>query len=325
MRIGILGAARIAPKAVVAPARELAGVDAAAVAARSFERAKAFAAEHDIASAARDYQALCDAPELDAVYVALPAALHGRWVRAALAGGKHVLCEKPLAANADEAAELVAQASDAGLALVEAQHWRCHPLAERLGALLAAGEIGRVTRVDAGFTTPVHAPNIRYELALGGGALMDLGCYPVHWARFAAGEEPEVIDASAVVGPPEVDLEMSAGLAFPSGAVGRIHCSMDPSRGPRRTWLEVHGTAGAIRLDNPLTPQLGHTLRVEGEAGAWSETVPGRSTFDHQLDAFARTVAGEPPRVSGADSLGNARTLDAIYRAAGLAPRRPAA
>ena len=132
IRFGVLGAAQITPAALIAPARAVDGVEVVAVAARDRSRAEAFAAEHSIGRVDDDYQALIDDPDIDAVYNPLPMSLHHPWTIAALRAGKHVLCEKPFAANADEAAEMVTVAEEENRVLVEAFHWRYHPLADRL-------------------------------------------------------------------------------------------------------------------------------------------------------------------------------------------------
>ncbi len=327
LRVGILGASRVAVYALAAPARRSERVEAAAVAARDPERARRFAADHGVARAVPDYEALLRDPEIDAVYVGLPASLHCAWTLRALAAGKHVLCEKPFASNAGEAERMVAEAAARGLALVEAFHWRFHPLATRVREIVESGEIGEVRGIDAGFTVGIPDPgDIRYDLALGGGALMDLGCYAVHWARHVAGAEPEVLRAEAVEGPRGVDVAMTAELAFPAHETRReasahVHCSMQAAT-PFRSWLRVRGDAGALDVENPLAPHRGHSLVIHVDGGERTEQVEGRSTYEHQLDGFAAAVLdGAPAPTGGTDAVGNMRALDAIYRAAGLSPR----
>src|SRR5580692_7831774 len=167
LRIGVLGAARVATYALMEPSRRSARVRVVAVAARDPERARRFAHDHGAGRVEPDYDALVRAADVDAVYVALPASLHGEWTLRALAAGKHVLCEKPFAMNAGEAERMVSAAGAAGRVLVEAFHWRFHPLADRLAAILAGGEIGAIRAIDAGFTAGIDPGDIRYDLALG--------------------------------------------------------------------------------------------------------------------------------------------------------------
>ncbi|MFZ1179625.1 MAG: Gfo/Idh/MocA family oxidoreductase, partial [Mycobacterium sp.] len=142
VRIGILGAARIAPFALINPSRENADVVVAAVVARDASRARSFAAKHRIASVHESYEALIADPDLDAVYNPLPNGLHGRWSRAALAAGKHVLCEKPFTANASEAREIAELAANSDRVVMEAFHYRYHPLTLRVEEIIASGELG---------------------------------------------------------------------------------------------------------------------------------------------------------------------------------------
>jgi predicted dehydrogenase len=320
LRIGILGAARIAPRALVEPARDCPRVEVVSVAARDPERARAFAEEHGLSRWEPSYEALVTSPDVSAIYVALPNSAHAHWSILALAAGKHVLCEKPIASNGDEADDMVRAADAHGRVLMEAFHYRYHPLAHRVVELARCAELGALRDLSVTFQVEIADTDVRYDLALGGGSLMDLGCYTVHWARTLAGE-PTVVSAHATTGPPGVDVAMEATLRFSSGVTGRIQCSM--AKGvKRRMLLEVHCERGAILVDNPIAPQYGYRLRVVAPAGEREERVAGGTTFAHQLEAFADAVLdGKQPLTSGADAIANMRAIDAIYRAAGLDPR----
>jgi len=323
IRLGVLGAARITPAAVIGPARRSARVRVVAVAARDAGRARRFAEEHGVERVEPGYDALVESASVDAVYVALPAALHATWTRRALRAGKHVLCEKPFASNAGEAEAMVAAAVASDRVLFEACHDRFHPLADRIRAIVASDEIGQLRQIESSFTVGIPSGDIRHDLALGGGALMDIGCYSVRWVRFAAGAEPEVVAARAVEGAPGVDLSMSADLAFAGGVRGRIHCDMTPGLAFQCS-LRVRGDAGELLVDNPLVPHAGHRLEVDGPRGRRTEQVDpdGPTTYDYQLEAFAAAVLDGGPRLAGgADAIANMRVIDAIYRAAGMSPR----
>src|SRR3954470_3006141 len=233
IRIGILGAARIAPRAIVTPANELLGTEVVAVASRDLERARTFAAQHSIPYALGSYAELIAREDVDLGYVPLPPAARLEWCTAALANGKHVLVEKPFANNAQDAAQMVAAARASGKLLFEGFHYRFHPLfVQALGAL-HAGAIGRIQHIDAVFnaTLPDTPGQLRYIEDLGGGALMDLGCYCLHWIRTVANDEPTVVRASATCSPPGVDVELEAELAFTSGPTASLRCSMQPEDG----------------------------------------------------------------------------------------------
>ena len=325
LRIGVLGAARIVPTALIAPARAVAGVEIAAVAARDAGRARAFASRHRIPRVVESYDALVDDPGIDAVYVPLPNALHAEWTQRALAAGKHVLCEKPLASNAAEAQAMGAAAARAGRVLMEAFHWRYHPLADRMVQLATDGTLGRVERIETNMCVPLPVPgDIRYDFDLGGGATMDTGCYAVHMLRHLAGAEPRVTRAEARLSSPRVDRAMEADVAFADGRTGRVRCSLFSAR-LLDISARVVGDAGELRVLNPVMPQYYHRLVVRTAKGKHVERVPGKSSYEHQLRAFAAAVAGgAPPITSPQDSIANMRVVDAIYEAAGL-PLRGAA
>ena len=326
LRLGILGAARIAPAALVRPARHVADAEVVAVAARDRAKAARFAAKHGIATTHQSYEALLADPRVDAVYNPLPNGLHGKWTRAALAAGKHVLCEKPFTANADEAAEVAAVAAASGRVVMEAFHYRYHPLAQRARAILDAREIGRVRHVETWLCFPLPKfSDIRYDHALAGGALMDAGCYAVNMARFFGGEEPEVVSATAKLRTAEVDRAMRAELRFPSGHSGTVHCSMWSST-LLRIFARVVGDDGELAVTNPVMPQLWHKLVVTRGGKRRVERLSKRPTYELQLQAFCDAVLrGAPTLTPPSEAVANMRVIDAIYRAAGMHPRLPSA
>jgi predicted dehydrogenase len=322
LRIGILGAARIAPMALVRPARQVPEAQAYAVAARDPARARTFAAKHGIARVHASYEALLADPEVDAIYNPLPNSLHCSWTIRALEAGKHVLCEKPLASNADEAQQMADAAARSGRVLVEAFHYRYHPLAARLRALVASGEIGTVRHVEAHMCIPLLLPgDIRYRWDLAGGATMDTGCYAISLMRFLAGAEPEVVSAQARLSSPNVDRWMEAHFRFADGRTGRITCSLCSAWLLRPT-ARVLGDRGEIRVLNPYAPQFPHRIKVRTEQRTYTERVRGDATYTGQLRAFAQAVRGGPPCPTGsAEAIANMRVIDAVYAKAGL-PRR---
>jgi predicted dehydrogenase len=322
VRIGILGAARIAPMALVTPARAVPEVEVRAIAAREPERARAFARKHGIASVARDYAELIADPSLDAIYNPLPNNLHAEWTIRALEAGKHVLCEKPLTANAPEAERVVAAAQRTGRLCMEAFHWRYHPLAERMLAIIASGELGAVRHIEAWLCYPLlERRNIRWRLDLAGGVLMDAGCYPVSIVRQLAGAEPSVVRAEAKLASPGVDRRMEATFAFADGRTGAITCSM-LSRTLFRIEARVVGERGTMIAVNPVLPQFYHRLKVRTARGERREKMPRITSYECQLRAFADAVRhGTPVPTPAEDGLDNMRVIDAIYRAAGLTPR----
>ncbi|HEX5116477.1 MAG TPA: Gfo/Idh/MocA family oxidoreductase [Pseudonocardiaceae bacterium] len=325
LRLGILGAARIAPSAVIGPAKNSAEVDVVAVAARDAQRAKDFAAKHRIAKAYGDYSELLADPDVDAVYNPLPNGLHGRWTLAALAAGKHVLCEKPFTANADEAREVATAAAGTDRVVMEAFHYRYHPLAARMADIVASGELGTLREVRTSVCFPLpRFSDIRYRFDLAGGALMDAGCYAVHMARLLGGE-PEVVTAKATTNTANVDRAMRAGLTFPGGHTGVVRCSLWSSDVLRVAAIAI-GSRGTMSVLNPLAPQFFHRLTVRVDDGRRTERLTKRPSYAYQLDAFAGAVLrGEPILTGPDDSIATMTVIDAIYRAAGLPLREPTA
>jgi predicted dehydrogenase len=331
LRIGLLGAAAIAPSALIKPARQTPRVTVTAVAARDRKRAEAFARKHGIPVVRSDYDAVLADPQVDAVYVPLPNGLHAEWTLKALAAGKHVLCEKPFTANRAEA-ERVADAADAafarsGLVVMEAFHYRHHALAERMREVVASGELGELWRVEAEVCFPLpRFRDIRYDYALAGGATMDAGCYAVHVARLLGGGDPVVTSAqmSTLRKDPRIDRAMSAELAFPGGATGRVRASMW-SRRVLSIRARAVGSDGEMNVTNFVMPQLYHQLTIRaprggGERAVRRERVPRNpSSYACQLAAFAAAVLdGGPVITSARDAVATVGVLDGIYRACGL-------
>ncbi len=311
--------------ALVTPAADNDEVVVAAVAARDVSRARAFAAKHGIERVHDSYDALIADPEIDAVYNPLPNGLHGRWTRAAVAAGKHVLCEKPFTANADEARDVAAEVAASDRVVMEAFHYRYHPLTLRVEEIIASGELGRLMRVEAALCFPLPKfSDIRYNFALAGGATMDAGCYAVHMVRTFGGATPEVLWARAKLRDRQIDRAMTAEVVFPGGHTGRVLCSMWSSQ-LLRISARVIGEHGEVRVVNPVLPALMHRLSVHSADGRRVERFPRRASYAYQLDAFAAAVLrGEPVKTTPADAIENMTVIDGIYRAAGLPLRQPA-
>jgi predicted dehydrogenase len=323
VRIGILGAARIAPMALIRPSRQVRGACVVAVAARDAERARKFARKHGIPRVHPSYQALISDPEVDAIYNPLPNGLHGEWTIRALRQGKHVLCEKPMASNAEEAERMAEVARETDRFLVEAFHHRYHPLAARMKEILEGGSLGTVEHIEAHLSVPLLRPgDIRYRFDLAGGATMDVGCYAINLVRFLAGAEPTVTHAEARLSSPQVDRCMSAALRFADGRTGRITCSLFSSVLVRAS-ARVRGESGEMAVLNPIAPHLYHRLKLRGPHGTRRERVTGRATYTHQLEAFVRLLRdGTPMATDARDAIANMRVIDAVYQKAGL-PLRP--
>jgi predicted dehydrogenase len=322
LRVGILGASRVAVYAVITPAREHPGVRIAGVASRDIARARQYAAAHDIPQVFDTYEELLRSDRIDAVYVALPNSEHCEWAVRALEAGKHVLCEKPFASNATEADQMIAAAERSGRLLMEAHHSAFHPAYQRLRTIVASGEIGHVQSIDVRFLCRVpQSDALRFRYDLGGGASMDVGCYAVRLARFVTAEEPEVLAATATVTRPNVDGRMDARLGFPSGATGTVACSLIERLWNFRFTLTVSGTNGRLKAISPWAPQFFfHSISVVDSRGRARRDVAAArypTTYVHQLDAFVRASA-RPRMFPATDAKRTMAVIDEMYLKAGL-------
>jgi predicted dehydrogenase len=326
LRVGILGAARIAELAIVKPAHAT-GTRLVMVAARDRRRAEAFAAQYGVERATDSYAAVLGDPEVEVVYNPLPNAMHGPWNLAAVQAGKHVLSEKPFASTAEEAAEVRDAAQKAGVTVVEGFHYLFHPVMRRLFALLGSGELGELQRVDALIAMPEPDDgDPRWSFDLAGGALMDLGCYGLHAHRALGrwtGGEPELVDARAKerAGAPGVDEWLEADLRFPSGATGAARCSMVHPR--FEMTLRVEGSRGEATVMDFVQPHKDDRVVVRTGAGETTERLGVRSSYIYQLEELIQALRGGAPMPTGPDdAVATAQLIDQCYRAAGL-PLRP--
>ncbi len=321
-RIGVLGAARIAPMAIVRPARALADVEVVAIAARDQVKAQKFASKHGIARVHDSYDALLADPDIDAVYNPLPNSLHGRWTIAAVQAGKHVLCEKPFTANADEARAVKTAVDQTDRVVMEAFHYRYHPLHDRVLEIIASGEIGEIRHVETWMCIPLLLPrDIRWQLPLAGGTLMDVGCYALHQLRTYAGAEPEIVAAKAKLLKPEIDRWVRAEARFADGRTGRITVSMLSAR-LLSVGARVDGSAGSVKVFNGTMPHMMGRITVRADGAKRVERATKEVTYVEQLKAFIGAVErGEPFPTTVDDAVANMEAIDACYRAAGLRPR----
>ena len=331
---GILGTGNIAGQFAEALGGAHRG-EAAAVASRKTESARAFAKAHNIARAYGHYDELLTDPAVDAVYLALPNSMHHEWVLKALRAGKHVLNEKPFARDAAESEEMFDVAEQQGRMLVEAFMYRCHPQTKAVMAAVARGEIGQLNLIRTSFCFCVRKTegNVRFSRPLAGGALMDIGCYCVNFTRTFAGREPTAVQAAARMHETGIDDITVATMSFDHGVIGSFTCG-----------VAVHidntaylgGTEGFIEVPWPWKPPADGSVfhirrsipprqdKPKSLAPPPVETVEvppaDRPLYAVEADAFAETVLdGAPPVVDRADTLGNMNVLDDMRRQIGLA------
>ncbi|WP_336672102.1 Gfo/Idh/MocA family protein [Tsukamurella sp. USMM236] len=328
VRWGLLatsGIGRVAARAIAAAG----GAELAAVAGRDTGRAAAYAAEVESPAAYGSYEELLADSGIDAVYVPLPITLHGEWAIRALEAGKHVLCEKPLTLDPDEATAVFDAAERAGRHAIEGFMWRLHPQTLLVRRLLAEGAIGELALVRAALSVSAPAGDIRRTTDLGGGALADLGGYCVSAVRLFGGE-PSTVRAVRVADPAGTgaghDLRASAVLELEGGVLGLIDVGLDLDR---RDQLELVGTEGRIVVDDPWLCRFGAVELIRGEraerlpadpGGAFGLTPPGPDNEDaYRIEFEAASAAfagGAEPAFGRNDAIAQARALAAARRSA---------
>jgi predicted dehydrogenase len=325
LRIGVLGAARIAENAIVTPAR-LTGARLVAVAARDRDRADKFADAFGVERVLGSYADVVADPEVEAVYNPLANGLHAPWNLEAIAHAKHVLSEKPFAADAEEAAEVRDAAAAARVIAADGFHYLYHPVTQRLHELLGSGALGELRHAEVTVRIPPPPPgDIRLSLPLAGGALMDCGCYALHALRALApwaGGEPWLTGAKGgeVAGLPGVDEWVDASLSFPSGATGSARCDIGAT--DRTMTYRVIGSKGEATVANFILPHLDDRLFVSIGGEERTENLGRRSSYAYQLEAFTAWVREGVPMQTGADdAVATMGLIDRTYRAIGLQPR----
>ncbi len=332
LRWGILGTGNIA-RQFAAGLKTSDRAALFAVGSRAASAARNFAKTFEVAGTVGSYEDVLRAAEVDAVYVSLPNSLHHEWTIRALRAGKHVLCEKPFAANTGQAQEMFDAARQAGRLAVEAFMYRSHPQTHAALDAVRGGAIGavRLIRTSFCFRTSKLDGNIRFDPQLAGGAVMDVGCYCVNFARLFAGCEPTAIHAVGRVHESGVDEVVAGTLTFPGGLIATFNCGMTLQADNTAT---VCGADGFLEIPVPWKPAVeGSRITIVRQTPPIMDGNPrpqtppretlevpgGRNLFAYEAGDFAAAVLdGKPPAVSPADTLGNMRVLDEIRRQVGL-------
>ncbi len=329
---GILGTGNIARQFCAAMPSSL-RCALAAVGSRQRASAETFAADYSIPHAHDSYQSLINDPSVQAVYISLPNSLHHQWTLAALQAGKHVLCEKPLAMSAGQAVEMFDAAKTSGKLLVEAFMYRSHPLMEAVVAALRQGAIGELRFIRSSFCYRTRRidGNVRFIKHLGGGGLLDIGCYCINLARYITGAEPTDVQAVARFHPSGVDESLAASMAFPDGVLSSFTCGMSVQAD---NTAYICGTEGYIEIPIPWKPPqrasftIAHSIPPRQDESGITASPPPREArhvespmglYALEADDFAAAVQGDAsPRITPSDSIGNMQVLDRIGQIIGL-------
>lgn len=344
--IGVLGAGPVVENAIIDPAKAL-GLPVVAIAARDSLRARRLAEAHAVPLSLGSYEELLSRADIDLVYVSVVSALHARWALAAIEAGKNVLVEKPFACNAQDARQVIGAARAQGVLALDGYHYAHHPVMRRLLEIVSSGELGTVTRVRAEVSMVAPPPeSSRWSFQLGGGSMLDLGCYGIHACRLlgeALGGEPVVTDADArpFAADPRLDARMRAHLTFPDGTEGLVRCSIDESLLAMKaadTWrriartnsltrgmvmrLKVSGDRGWVEAPNFVLPHLDDRLRISTKHGKRIERLGRVPSYRYQLKWVANRLEG-----SGmsehllSEPLPTMRLIDACFVESGLGIR----
>ncbi len=331
VRWGLLSTARINER-LIPPMRACERSELVAVASRTQSKADAYASEWGIPNAYGSYQAMLDAPDIDAVYISLPNNLHAQWCIQAAAAGKHILCEKPLALTTEEVDQIDTAVQRHNVILQEGAMYRYHMQTANVCELIASGVIGEVRAVNGTFTFVLDNPgDFRLEPDLGGGSLWDVGSYPVSFIRTVLDAEPTAVAAVQATDARGIDLSLTGLLSFAGGVSGRFFCSFATL--PR--WhAEIIGNAGRIELDHPWLNNIGEpahlhitTASPDAPKSMFGDNVTDQVTeklryenvnpYSDEVEAMVGTILdGKAPVISLASSRGNIATLVALYRAA---------
>jgi predicted dehydrogenase len=312
---GILGCARIARRGLIPGIQQSQRGDLVAIASRDRDKAAAWAAEFAIPTAYGSYEALLDDPRVRAVYIPLPNELHAPWTIRAAAAGKHVLCDKPLARDPDEADQMIAACRSAGVRLMEGYMWRHHPRTVRSLDLLRGGTIGELRLVRASFSFDIDRGDWRLDPRRGGGALWDIGGYGINAARLFCGAEPTAVEAFARWHATGVDMTLTATLQFPEGVLAQVDCSFEL---PYRCHIELLGTRGAIELPRAFLPGDRPQIIIHRENDTESlELGPCPSQYAEMIDGFCHSIDAGKLLVPAEDGGANTRVLHRVLTSAG--------
>lgn len=316
IRWGIISTANIGRNSMIPALQSLDKAEVLAAASRDDEKAQKFADELGIPNAYGDYQNLLDDPEIDAVYIPLPNHLHKEWAIRAAEAGKHILCEKPLALNADECLEMIEAADANGVILMESFMYRYHPRILGVLDMIKTGVIGELKTIGSGFTFFLRdKDDIRYTFQEGGGALMDLGCYCVNISRLMAGREPVAVQARATWAASGVDEQLVALLDFGDGLFAHFDCGFNQGA---RQHCTISGTDGYLSIPEAFNPGEKRSViqEVKGGETARVHSFEGVNPYALIADDFMNAIAGEQPKYPVSDSFGNMHVIKALLSSA---------
>lgn len=324
LKIGILGTARIIPTSILKPVSKNPLASVEALASENSAKAQALCKKFHIPKLYSSYEDLLQDQTLDAVYIPLPNHLHCKWTLLALSAGKHVLCEKPLASNANDAQAMMDLAHKKNLVLMEAFHYRFHPFALRLKEIVTSGEIGKIQQIEASQNWWFFGKNDNcFQYDLSGGVLMGTGCYLIDAIHFIMNDKLEVVDAKARLIKDQIDHTMGAHLKLQSKIPVEISCSLRTYPWNWRSFIKITGDQGTLLALLPFIPHVFNLLRIKSPTSSRYEFFNRKkSTYDYQLSYFLEAIHSKKRLDYESQlSINNLKVIDQIYTAAGLKKR----
>jgi xylose dehydrogenase (NAD/NADP) len=313
---GLLSTARI-NRAVIPPIKSSERNELLGVASRELDKAKAYARKWDIPKVFGTYEAMLEDPEIDVVYISLPNSLHAEWTIKAAQSGKHVLCEKPLAMSVNEV-DAVREAADRwGVIVAEAFMYRHHPQTQQVKLLVDKGQIGNLQLIRGSFTFQMaDKEDIRLFAKLGGGSIWDVGCYPISYARFLAGGDPDTVFGWQICNEDNIDLQFIGQMRFPNGVLAQFDSSFQTAE---RAQMEIVGEAASLYISNPFKPGWNNIIRLSHDGEVTEITVPGEELYSGEVEDMADAILyGRKPRISLEDSRGNVATIQGFLESASV-------
>jgi predicted dehydrogenase len=314
LRWGLLSTARI-NKALIPPLQLSKRNTLLAVASRSQDKADAYAREHKIKRAYGSYAALLADPEIDVIYNPLPNHLHAEWSIKAVEAGKHVFCEKPLALTLAEVDAMAAASGSSGKMIVEAYAYRAHPHMRKIKEIISSGQLGKIKMVHGSFSfVMTKADDIRWDPAMGGGALWDIGCYPLSFARTILGTEPLEAFGWQVTSPSGIDEVFAGQLRFPGDIYFQVDCSF---KIPSHEFMEIIGDEGTLNIPLPFNNSAIKNLYLVCDGKTSTIVVKGPNPYLAEVENFADAILlGKPPASTLADSRFNTAAILALLESA---------
>jgi predicted dehydrogenase len=316
LRWGLLSTARI-NRAVIAPIRSSKKSELLAVASRSIDRASQYAATWGIPRFHSSYEDLLADPEIDVIYNSLPNALHAEWSIKAMQMGKHVLCEKPLTTNIKDADAVIKAAKNTGKIITEAFMYRHHPQTILVKQMIDNGEIGNLQLIRGSFCYYNTRPSdTRFDPALGGGSLWDVGCYPISYVRYITGKEPVEVFGYQVTSPTGIDLLFTGQMLFPDGVISQFECSFIT---PQKVEIEITGDKGRIIIPEPYKPGKRTKILFQHEGKEQAINIKSSELYQGEIEDIENAILyGKPTCISLDDSRGNIATIEDLYQSVQL-------